>query len=207
MSDRVLKCYASRTSTECSPSRLAEAERAPPTVVLSLPETIWTPEEWEKEDTPPPTAKAKLQPAGEIDQDTSLNTLEAQSNLVQPVPIPGGAGKPHGDNDEQGSNLEFLGPASSPPRASTSASPEPAQVVPAPSRKYRKKFFHGDECSICLNRFERGDHVRILPCGHLFHKIEVDSWLLEWKKLVSYSDVLVARQPRYDRAYHLLPLL
>jgi hypothetical protein len=35
----------------------------------------------------------------------------------------------------------------------------------------------------------------------------VDSWLLEWKKLVSYSDVLVARQPRYDRAYHLLPLL
>jgi hypothetical protein len=165
--------------------RLAEAERAPPTVVLSLPETIWTPEEWEKEDSPPPTAKPKLRPTDETNENASINPSEAQPNLVQPVPIPGGVGKPSTDDNDEGNDPEFLGPASSPPCASTSASPQPAQVVPAPSKKYRKKFFHGDECSICLNRFERGDHVRILPCGHLFHKIEVDSWLLEWKKLVS----------------------
>jgi len=152
---------------------------------LSLPETIWTPEEWEKEDSPPPTAKPKLRAEDDNDDDGSEHSAEDRSKVVQPVPIPSGLGKGPVDHDEQSHDPEFLGPASSPPRASTSASPQPAQVVPAPSKKYKKKFFHGDECSICLNRFERGDHVRILPCGHLFHKIEVDSWLLEWKKLVS----------------------
>lgn len=69
---------------------------------------------------------------------------------------------------------------------SPSASSHPVQVL-SPNQVGKRpeltKFFHGDECAICLSQFERGDHVRILPCGHLFHKLEVDSWLLEWKKL------------------------
>jgi hypothetical protein len=168
----------------------AQAERAPPTVVLSLPETIWTPEEWEKEDSPPPRAKAKLRDMNGSDSDTS-NREDGDapaSPLVQPVPIPAGIAKAvhiSGSANDAGFLSESL---SAPPQASTSTSPQPAQVVAPPSKKaVRKKFFHGDECSICLNRFERGDCVRILPCGHLFHKLEVDSWLLEWKKLVSIS--------------------
>ena len=41
-----------------------------------------------------------------------------------------------------------------------------------------------DECAICLEMFVRGDHVRELPCGHIFHMDEVDEWLIRRKKLV-----------------------
>ncbi|KAJ1892314.1 hypothetical protein LPJ81_005580 [Coemansia sp. IMI 209127] len=37
--------------------------------------------------------------------------------------------------------------------------------------------FFTPECSICLNDFCAGDSVRILDCGHYFHRDCVDSWL------------------------------
>jgi hypothetical protein len=151
-------------------------------VVLSLPETVWTPEEWEKEDSPPPSVKPKPRSYSQ-----SSEAIEQPSpTLSQPVPIPASSTKQ--DVEGESEHQLFSPSLPSPPLASTSASPRPVQIVPNPAKakKERKKFFHGDECSICLNQFERGDHVRILPCGHLFHKIEVDNWLLEWKKLVRY---------------------
>ncbi|KZO99615.1 transferrin receptor ectodomain, apical domain-containing protein, partial [Calocera viscosa TUFC12733] len=39
------------------------------------------------------------------------------------------------------------------------------------------------ECAICLSAFERGDRVRVLPCGHVFHIDEIDGWLVRQKKL------------------------
>lgn len=33
-------------------------------------------------------------------------------------------------------------------------------------------------CSICLEELSTGDHVRSLPCSHLFHRHCVDLWLL-----------------------------
>jgi hypothetical protein len=41
------------------------------------------------------------------------------------------------------------------------------------------------ECAICLSSFIKGDHVRVLPCQHIFHLDEVDVWLIHRKKLVS----------------------
>jgi hypothetical protein len=46
-----------------------------------------------------------------------------------------------------------------------------------------------------MDMFQRGDVVRILPCGHVFHKEECDEWLLKWRKLVSPA-------PRSFRLYH-----
>ena len=34
------------------------------------------------------------------------------------------------------------------------------------------------------SNFEKGEVVRILPCGHVFHKAECDEWLMKWRKLV-----------------------
>lgn len=39
------------------------------------------------------------------------------------------------------------------------------------------------ECAICLSEFVKGDRVRELPCHHIFHLEEVDSWLINRKKL------------------------
>eukprot|EP00411_Alexandrium_monilatum_P110750 CAMPEP_0175685930 /NCGR_PEP_ID=MMETSP0097-20121207/27612_1 /TAXON_ID=311494 /ORGANISM="Alexandrium monilatum, Strain CCMP3105" /LENGTH=316 /DNA_ID=CAMNT_0016992917 /DNA_START=55 /DNA_END=1001 /DNA_ORIENTATION=- len=35
----------------------------------------------------------------------------------------------------------------------------------------------GKSCSICLQDFQAGDLLRVLPCGHGFHKTCVDEWL------------------------------
>ncbi|KAJ3553980.1 hypothetical protein NM688_g3339 [Phlebia brevispora] len=40
------------------------------------------------------------------------------------------------------------------------------------------------ECAICLELFVKGDRVRVLPCGHLFHLTEIDEWLISKKKVV-----------------------
>lgn len=46
------------------------------------------------------------------------------------------------------------------------------------------RYFSKDECAICMDNFQAGDVVRILPCGHVFHKTECDEWLMKWRKLV-----------------------
>lgn len=49
------------------------------------------------------------------------------------------------------------------------------------------------ECAICLSNFVKGETVRVLPCQHIFHIDEVDSWLIHGKKLcpVCKADVTV----------------
>lgn len=32
-------------------------------------------------------------------------------------------------------------------------------------------------CAICLDGFHQDDHVRVLPCGHVFHCVCIDPWL------------------------------
>ncbi|SCV67348.1 BQ2448_5994 [Microbotryum intermedium] len=53
----------------------------------------------------------------------------------------------------------------------------------APRRRSNLKFHPSNECSICLSDFEKGDAVTELPCGHLFHKEEIEPWLLESKRV------------------------
>lgn len=39
-----------------------------------------------------------------------------------------------------------------------------------------------DKCAVCLSEFERDEHVRTLPCSHLFHVECIDRWLVFNKK-------------------------
>lgn len=69
--------------------------------------------------------------------------------------------------------------------ASSSVLPTHPSSKKERTKSVGKRYFSKDECAICMENFVRGEVVRILPCGHVFHKEECDEWLLKWRKLVS----------------------
>ncbi|KAJ9099316.1 hypothetical protein QFC21_004197 [Naganishia friedmannii] len=149
-----------------------QRDRAPKEAVFALPEAIWVPEEWEKEDDSPGPAVTKVvaRVAGDVGEH-----VDAEER-----------GDEGGENDEQEEErrpLFVTGMPKQKPPQSSSFTAIGSGTTTATAKK--RKFYSKDECAICLGSFERGDVIRILPCGHLFHKFEVDDWLVKWKKVVS----------------------
>jgi len=141
-------------------------------VVLSLPERIWTPDiVWEKDDsssdpdspTPTQSPKSTRPPFISMHSSNTATGTGASSTLPPPPPI---------------SASEVADPSVN-SESSTSTKPVKA-------RRKSQKYYSKDECAICMDSFHRGEVVRILPCGHVFHKDECDEWLMKWRKLVSF---------------------
>jgi len=48
-----------------------------------------------------------------------------------------------------------------------------------PTKKDYDLHFDQNTCSVCLDEYERGESLRVLPCGHTFHSHCIFPWLTE----------------------------
>jgi hypothetical protein len=63
-----------------------------------------------------------------------------------------------------------------------SADDSPPTISTSKARTLARKIFSQRECAICLSDFVKGDNVKLLPCGHIFHVDEIDDWLVGQKR-------------------------
>ena len=56
------------------------------------------------------------------------------------------------------------------------------QFEKLPITKYKKeKYSENFQCIICMEEFNEGEKVKLLPCGHIFHPNSIKEWLMKQK--------------------------
>ncbi|PWZ03249.1 hypothetical protein BCV70DRAFT_139306, partial [Testicularia cyperi] len=182
--------------------RQRRKERAPELVVLGLPCLIWrgNGQPWEKiegPDTDPgpgngasvPSPTTSSSPPPPNGRPSESEDLEAGLLGAETIPLL--------EEDENGAGpsqrTKTVAVAVAVPRVPASSTRQgPSSLLP-PGRTY----FSTDECAICLCDFVDGDRIRVLPCGHIFHRQEIDDWLVRVKKLcpICKRDITVPVPP------------
>jgi hypothetical protein len=184
-------------------ARQRRRERAPESVVAGLPTGVWTGEGvvFDGDDVA----------AVEKDASTSAGVKPPSGGDTEPPSLPFDLDRDPVAATELTSTEDQSASSTSSPAGSATQSPQtalvaetsesnhvrsfplrisPTPIGPGQRTRYLKKawFASQTECAICLGDFEKGDQLRILPCGHIFHLDEVDAWLIRRKKLVRFRD-------------------
>lgn len=74
-----------------------------------------------------------------------------------------------------------------------------------PKRKYHVGKEVCDACAICVEDFQEGSDVRVLPCDHVFHPKCVDEWLSNHSSLCPLCKLNVSQNPNEGAAVNIPP--
>lgn len=74
-----------------------------------------------------------------------------------------------------------------------------------PKRKYHVGKEVCDACAICVEDFQEGSDVRVLPCDHVFHPKCVDEWLSNHSSLCPLCKLDVSQKPNEGAAVNIPP--
>lgn len=80
--------------------------------------------------------------------------------------------------------------------------PDDVRKLPTETYDASSRTAGGSVCSVCLEEFEAGATLRVLPCSHKFHMRCIDQWLIEWKHSLCPLCKCRADAPRRQQKQH-----
>lgn len=152
--------------------RQRRKDRAPKLSVLNLPCLIWRSDgkPWEKVDP-----NEEEEEDGD-DEEVSRRDLESHGRDQDQD-----QDQVEGDGDGAGPSSNRRTKINHGKHLKSSIASTSSNLMNEPSNMTKASF--GNECAICLEEFKDGDRIRLLPCGHIYHRVEIDDWLCRIKKL------------------------
>ncbi|GAA5997062.1 uncharacterized protein JCM10292_006182 [Rhodotorula paludigena] len=180
-------------------ARAQKAERAPKDAVARLPVFRWG--EAEKPASPAAGTGATVARALEQDEEREVGIAHVPVSTAEPTEetalldhSASTAPTPPSLAHRIVSRLPASIALRLPSRFVPPSGPAPTRNAPLPTRRYPSL----TECPFCLCDFEPGDLVMELPCGHLFHSGEVESWLEGQKGVCPVCRMSVLAPPQAD---------
>ncbi|GAA5892218.1 hypothetical protein JCM8208_001484 [Rhodotorula glutinis] len=185
-------------------ARASKAERAPKDAVARLPVFRWG--EAEKPDTPatadgasPPTTLRNL----DQDEEREVGIAHVPVSSADEDPTEETALLAHDADEHAHTPSVFQRLASRLPTSLTRHLPSRLRPAPPPTphrarARATRRYPSLTECPFCLSDFEAGDLVMELPCSHVFHAEEIETWLQQQRGICPICRMSVLAPPQDD---------
>ncbi|KAJ1910535.1 hypothetical protein H4219_006186 [Mycoemilia scoparia] len=146
--------------------------------------------EWKQESSKSPSGTTGGAPTGKVSFENNASNLHMTNSNTESEKHATKSSSSNKVSQVIGSQSETPLPSSSPenkeePSKQNSEGHTSVQIGATPGAVQRShtintlpEYTH-ETCAVCIDEFEEGDKLRVLPCGHGFHKECIDPWLIK----------------------------